>query len=306
MSALILKSGNALISGIESIDFATYKNRVLSDGGMIVNEQAVREAFAFAVSKGLGSSEVFSATSASWGVKIVNGKPSRFYSLFGGEGDIGVTISSSAAIFYNTDRYDVPVLELKGSSGNAIKSSGVANGVNNSGLCVVARTPTIAAADYGGIYFALAELADLSPATSSADATGKRVHAEIFRRTNISHTPELWKNDYLGYGDEGSTANGSDLVNPPSFWVRSSSFLQDGKLAEYDNGVEVTVDNVVRKSSYVDNLSFNLGRARNTGGTGISYGSPFYGDIAEAWCLINTTENKMKALSLYAHEKYSA
>lgn len=304
MSALILKSGNALISGIESIDFATYKNRVLSDGGMIVNEQAVREAFAFAVSKGLGSSEVFSATSANWGVKIANGKPNKLYSLFDSQGDISVAVSTGAAIFYNTDRYNVPVIELKGSSGNSLVTMGKTAEVQNSGLCVIARTPTIASNDYGFQNFALAELSDLSPSSATADALARRIHTEFFTRRGGSLSPADWWTTYYGYGDEGAISM-EGITNRPTNWVRTSSFLRAGKLGIFDNGVEVASDLSVNKGNYNTGLNFSLGRTRNTEGSGIDYTAPFYGDIAEAWCLVNTTEDKMKALSLRASQEYT-
>lgn len=99
MATLVLKSTNALDANVESLDFTAYKQRVLADGGFIADETAVQEALSFAFTNKLSESEVYSATSARWGVKLDSaGKPKKLYSLFGSRGDINVTVSSGAAI----------------------------------------------------------------------------------------------------------------------------------------------------------------------------------------------------------------
>lgn len=301
MSALILKSKNALSIGVDSLEYSTYENRVVSDGGVIINKQAVKDAFTFIAEKGMTSAEVFSATSANWGVKMAGDKPAKLYSLFSDKGDIIISIGSASAIAYNTSSYAVPVIELKGSSGNALTSKGTADNVLNTVICVVARVPLLSSnADYGvSTVFTLASLSD-NTATSS-DPITKRTLSVSFGKKGT--TAADWIQSVYRY----STATGintDSVLTDMTKWVSTSVFLNDGKATIYNNGAGVVNGFAALENPTPNNLSFNLGRERNISGTDISFGRAFYGDIAESWCLINTTADKAAALSVRGTQKY--
>lgn len=57
-------------------------------------------------------------------MKLEAGKPKKLYTLFGEAGDIDVTIGVPASINYNTNAFSVPVIELKASSTNGLKTKG--------------------------------------------------------------------------------------------------------------------------------------------------------------------------------------
>lgn len=304
MSVLILKSGNSLNAGIDSLEFSIYKNRVLADGGFIVNEQAVKDAFAFAAAQKMTSSEVFSATSANWGVKLLGDKPAKLYSLFAASGDINIVVGSATAIAYNTDRYSVPVIELKASSNNALTSEGVANGVLNSGICVIARAPLLENnAAYGGTnYLSAASLSNNTESTTANESLKKRTHSVGFSKSGSS-SAELWYESAYRYDSSANVSTATTLIDVTK-WVSTASFLNNGQIIIYDNGAPIASGLPILANPFPDNISFNLGRERNTASASLDFTKAFYGDIAEAWCLINTTEDKMQALSVRGTEKY--
>lgn len=300
MSTLILKSGNLLNAGIDSLEFSAYKNRVLADGGFIVNEQAVKDAFAFATAQKMTSSEVFSATSANWGVKLLGDKPTKLYSLFSDKGDIIISIGSASAIAYNTSSYAVPVIELKGSSSNALISKGTADNVLNTVICVVARAPLLSSnEDYG--LATRYTLASLSDNTASSEPITKRILSVIFNKKVPTATD--WVQGVYRYSITAGITTDSVLTDMTK-WVSTSVFLNDGQATIYNNGAGIVSGLAALENPTPDNLSFNLGRERNTTGTGISFTNSLYGDIAEAWCLINTTADKAAALSVRGTQEY--
>ena len=102
---LVLKSQNAVtdISALPDIQY--YINRVLSDGGEIVNEAELLEAFAFIYTSGLTSDHVVSATNPSWGIKKTSdGIVEKLYNLFDPVGDILFATSGTIKPRYNTTK----------------------------------------------------------------------------------------------------------------------------------------------------------------------------------------------------------
>lgn len=294
MSALVLKSKNSLNINIESLDFTLYKQRVMDDGGFIANEQAVRDVFQFCIDNNLTESEVFSATSPNWGIKLTGAKPKKLYSLFGEAGDIDVTVGTPASINYDTTSYDSPVIELKASSTNALKTVGVANNVNSSGVFVIARAPMLAAgANYGtSLAFALGELVDVTAEAS----VNKRNNSIYFTRTVGTVLADGWSLLGYGYGTQGNV-NSVGVLSDMSQWRNVATFLTNGKMELISDGNVISTDNTVIPSSYINNLYFTIGRSRNSSVPELVWNSPLYGSVAEAWCLINTTSDKMKVLS---------
>lgn len=301
MSALILKSSNALNPGVENIAFSSYKNRVLRDGGVIVDEQAVRDAIDFAIVNKIMPSEVFSATSARWGVKFAAMLPTKLYSLFDESGDISVDIPNPTLFSYNTTRYSYPVLSFMGSSNNALITSGGANNVNSSGMCIITKVPSGTVVGTG-TKFTAGDFSDLSTSVSSAVAADKKIHSVFLKRATISNLPDSWTVGATGYGLQAQLDTVGKVADMTK-WGHVSTFLTAGRMALYSKGELVLSKTGILEKPYKDNLRFNIGRL--SGGTSsTTYSDPFYGDIAEAWCLINTTEIKMQALSLRASQKY--
>ncbi|MES5737186.1 hypothetical protein U2E24_18270, partial [Acinetobacter baumannii] len=106
----------------------------------------------------------------------------KLYTLFGEAGDIDVTIGVPASINYNTTSFSIPVIELKGSSQNGLKTIGTANNVRTSGLCIIARAPMLASgSSYGtNSSFTLGEIANLTNSTSSGESVDKRMNEQFY------------------------------------------------------------------------------------------------------------------------------
>lgn len=307
MAALILKSGNALNSNVESLDYAAYRDRVLADGGMIVNEQAVRDAMTFVQTQGIGQSEIFSATSASWGIRLLSGAPNKLYSLFGDDGDLDAIIGGAGLLNYNDTRYAQPVIEFKGyfNASNVLVSKGVANNVTSVGLCIISKVPILdsptdyaSATSVGGI----AEVADFSNSATSAEGLSKKILSINQTRATSSDMPDIWYDVLSGYG--GSAMVDTKTTSPDlSKWRTNSTLLTSSKLEVYVDGVVSAADTTVTPTAITDNLKLNIGRTRKGAAT-LSYQNPAWSDVAESWCMINTSEATMKALSVRASAKY--
>ncbi|MCE6957192.1 hypothetical protein KSB39_19530, partial [Acinetobacter baumannii] len=83
------------------------------------------------------------------------------------------------------------------------------------------------------------------------------------------------------------------------------TYLQAGLMQLYKDGGVLKQDTTVLEKTWINDLYFNIGRSRNAGVTNLDYASPFYGYIAEAWCLVNTTAEKMRVLSLRSSQIYA-
>ncbi|MEW7832054.1 hypothetical protein AB2R53_00590 [Acinetobacter baumannii] len=307
MATLVLKSSNALDASVEALEFTLYKQRVIADGGFIANEVAVKAAFQYCFDNNLTESEVFSATSASWGVKLEAGKPKKLYSLFSEAGDIDVTIGAPTSINYNTTTFPVPVIELKAASSNGLKTLGTANNVKTSGLCIIARAPILASgAAYGSTgTFALGELSNLTPSVSAGETLDKRMNTEFYIRSANTEIANTWRHLAYGYGSQGNIeTTAAELINA-SVWNKTSTFLQAGLMQLYKDGAVLKQDTTVLEKTWINDLYFNIGRSRNAATTTVDYASPLYGYVAEAWCLVNTTAEKMRILSLRSSQLYA-
>ena len=300
MATLVLKSTNALDASVESLDFTVYKQRVLADGGFIADETAVKEALNFALTNGIFESEVYSATSARWGVKLDGaGKPKKLYSLFNSAGDIDVTIGTPNSIFYDTTSFAFPVIELRASRLNELKTSIAANNVQSSGLCIIARAPVLASGStYGSSStFALGELSNLTPSESYGVSLDKRMNSAYYIRSAGTEVADTWRYKAYGYGLQGDIETTSAELLNAAVWNRTATYLQAGLMQLYKDGTVIKQDTSVIKKTWNDDLYFNIGRSRDSSKADLDYSSSFYGYIAEAWCLVNTTSEKMQTLS---------
>lgn len=301
MPALILKSKNALNSNIEPLDFVVYKSRVLADGGYIADEQAVKDTLAFIANNNITEAMAFSVTSPRWGLKLSNGKPNKLYSLFGSNGDIDIKITIASAINLTTTS-GFNTIALKGSSYNALLSGSV-SGVNNAGVCVIAKPPTLEAASaYGANALTLGDLSDLSNATSIADRKSKQIATLLYLRSDSTKMPVDWDYRCLAFGETGAL---NETTSSTTSWSSTSMFVNNTGMVIYNSGVQTGVDNVVTPPVYKDNIQFNIGRSPNTLSQTLAYINPLYADVAEAWCLVNTTSAIMQAISLRASQKYT-
>lgn len=305
MSALILKSQNALNPDVDTIDFAVYKQRVLDDGGVIFNEQSVKDAISFVYQNNIKPAEVFSATSASWGVKVVAGNPIKLYSLFGSTGDIDVTVGADASIDFDTHTYAFATIALRAASANRLLTSKV-NNVNSSGMCIIAKAPVLSAGTTYGTEtrFTLGELANLQPVTVAQHSESAKMLSISYVRTASSGLPNVWTQNAIGYGVTGAL-NPITGAGDATKWSHVSTFLDSTGLFAYNDGVLASSDLTVTPTIYKDDNQFMIGVAREPWRNGnAAYVYPLYAHVAEAWCLINTTKEKMQAVSLRASQKY--
>lgn len=302
MSALLLKSKNALNSTVEPLDYVVYKSRVIADGGAIVNEQAAKAAIEFANVNGITESMAFSVTSPAWGVKVVNGQPNKLYSLFNSAGDIIVGVGNSATIELHTvDTYNT--ILVKGSSANTLMSAGAISNVNNAGLCIIAKPPTLAAGtNYGSINtFALADLSNIDAASSASDRAARQILSMSNNRADSSKMPVDWKFLAQGFGTTGGyTDAGSSAAN----WSSESAFIDNNGLVMFRAGTSAGADSTVTPPAYKNGVKLNIARSVVTTAQELTYSNLYYGDIAEAWALVNTSSAIMQALSLRASQTY--
>lgn len=302
MTSLILKSKNALIGTVEPLDFVAYKQRVIADGGMIVDEGSVKSAMAFCYAQGITDIMAFSVTSAAWGIKLSGGKPSKLYSLFNPDGDLDIVVGSSPAIDF-ADFESRKVLAMRGSSYNAVMSKGAANGVNTAGICVVAKPPTLASGTaYGpGVTFCLGELANIEDASSVADRAQKQILASLYLRSTAGKMPYEWDFRNFGFASTGAM---TDTASDTAGWAKEAVYIGAAGMQVFNSGVKVQEDLVVAPSTYKDVLKFYIGRNFTPSVQNLSWTSPLYSNVAESWCLINTSADIMKAVSLRASQLY--
>lgn len=300
MSALVLKSGNSLSSNVESLEYTAYRNRVELDGGIIMQPNEVTEALAFASSEGIAS-QVFSATSAKWGVKIVNGILVKMYSLFNQDGDIEVNISTPSAFNFNNSG-SFPYLEFRGGTNNSLASSGLMNNVDSLGVSVVARVPDHANSTSG----ALVDIGVPTVSSTLEDLANKRYLGESIIKKGT--TKDEWTLSASGFGSTGGvSAWGTGVIagSGMSVFKDGTVYLDanDGSLLSM--GTSIISKKPTPSGVYKSGLQVNIGRGRNaTVPSQVIWTQASWADIAEVWVLANTTKDKMMSLSFRASEKY--
>lgn len=309
MSALILKSGNALNAEVESMEFSSYKKRVMSDGGIILNEQAVRDAFAFVAATGIVSSEVFSATSESWGVKLQDSSPAKLYSLFNASGDIDVSLRRPEETIHNTTAFGFPVTELARNNYNRLITVGKTGEVKSSGICVISRVPVLAGAeDYGSssadLIYSYGDLSELSNSTTAAEAIAKNIHSGSYRRAFNTVMPDEWFYFPTALGLKRDVTTAGTEVKGANKWNHTATYLDSSKLSLIEKGNIVGTNTLDAPNPYNTGLQFTIG-ARKDVKTTTGFMHQLVGYVAEAWCLVNTSEEHMAALSLRASQKYT-
>ena len=295
MATLVLKSTNALDPLIESLEFVLYKKRVIEDGGFIANEQAVKDTFYFIAASRITEWEVYSATSANWGVKTSNGNPVKLYSLFGSAGDIDVTTVSDAAINYDTTSFTKPVIELKSSSLNKLLSKNFGN-INSAGIFALTSVPVLTSGlAYSAISrFIIGEIANYDSASTGADSLARRYLTMQYSRSDTSKLPNDWFVNMRAHGNSGDISTASKDV---SGWSGRAAFTSNFSASLYEDGILVGIDNTITPIKYDSDLKFSIGLGRDTFSAGNNMGMALYAYVAETWCMVNTTAEKMRILS---------
>ena len=299
MSALVLKSGNALNAGIESLDMTAYRYRVERDGGYVVDAAQVMAAYDFLKQNGIDKNQVFSATSARWGVKVVGGKPVKLYNLFDESGDIDVVVAYPAAIAFNETSYTHPVIEMRGRADNGLTSKGTVSGANSTGLCVIARVPNVTGVAAG----TLAEMSVLTTSANTTELVAKRHLVTNTVKNSGAVDTTGWSHSALGYG---STYNsGATSAKNLDRMTDATAFISATRGALYNDGVLTSGSAITANNPIKDNLSLTIGRAKNlTAPASIVWSTPIWADIVEVWSLVNITESNMQALSARAASVY--
>jgi len=146
----ILKSDGIYTGPDIAVDvlFDAYVERVLEDGGEIIDRDAVHAAFDYAHGAGLNGLTVFSATSAAWGIKRNGGAIEKMFSLFDPDGDL---IVNSGAVQFSINNGFPGAYST--SAANGLKSVGTTTETDLALAAVTRVTP-------GGRFFGAFCVAD--------------------------------------------------------------------------------------------------------------------------------------------------
>ena len=145
--SLILKSNKPLLGVPLLPQLRAYKQRVIADGGMINDNGKLLSAFLFMQDSNFDSSKIFSATSASWGLKVVDGYVTKLYNLFDPSGDI-VLLRGSYAVNQVNGRSS---FFATGAYGNTFQSQGEVSSINLSAFMAYEKE-TGSPTNYGAIF----------------------------------------------------------------------------------------------------------------------------------------------------------
>jgi len=126
-----------------------------------------------------------------------------------------------------------------------------------------------------------------------------------YLRSANTEVANVWRYLAYGYGTQGNIETTAAELSDASVWNRTSTFLQAGLMQLYKDGAVLKQDTTVLEKTWINDLFFNIGRSRNSSVAIMDYASPMYGYVAEAWCLVNTTAEKMRILSLRASQVYA-
>lgn len=294
MGSLILRSKSALlINGNNSIDFLTYKQRVYEDGGVIINEQSVIDAYEFARNSNLDASNVFSATNAAWGIKFSGDKLVRLYSLFGEVGDL---IPASNVVTVKGLTTANPYVSLTGSNyTNFLTSVGVFNNSENIAVTLMNRVPIITGSYSNSLYLSLASVANFDKGSFTRDDYVDGLSIDLgFKRDSISNDDISTWSGYLSTPD--SNLEEPNMAKPS--WNNITSFLQAGSAKAYQNGVE----KMGASSGYLgikkpDNQSLMLGARRPDFNYPDKAMFASVVDFAGVWCVYNVKQPTVLALA---------
>lgn len=296
MGALVLKSKNSLNVDVAPLDFIIYKQRVINDGGVVVNETEAKAAIAYANANNLNASNVFSATSASWGVKKQGTKLVKLYSLFDEKGDMLPVANMAVEITEYNGRQSV---YLSGSAYHqVIKTAGTFSGANSVAVATSTSVPAPAGRSTYSIYedlvIASVSTVDKSSGQSVYDSNG--IMSYGFTRTPVANNDiTTWKTRCWLLKDVGSSSVATSAVSAAHLAYASNA----GVNMYYNNSkvIELAKSNDIASKT---SQEFMVGAAHpDFSGEAGAFGKyPFLGYVFEAWCLINVTEEQAQVLSV--------
>lgn len=310
MGALILKSKNSLQSGVVGIELASFINRVESDGGEIVDIEAVGEAINFANKNNISASNDVGTASPRWAVKKENGKVVKLYSLLNPDADIFVYIRDLQGGVINS--YGFNVLRTLGHPRSAVLGVDFEFRSNMLISSIAKPTPLPTGQDYSANknVFTLANITRTG-VEAGADK-GLRLIDVYYQRDSLSDLPNKWyekfefsaSSKYLERVERitPSVVNTDPaLKNQSGFsttvtYVENNRFFiaRDGKkLFEYALPNTKPFEGTFR-AHYTDRGILNG-----------DYQFPAVTDIAEVWTLRDVSDTTAVAISKRSQELYS-
>lgn len=258
--SLVLKSNNTYKSDNVDAQVAAYKLRVTADGGTVFSESDLIGAYNFCEINGLNELNCFSATSANWGVKMLDDKVVKIYSLFDASGDLEVEKGD----FTISTKNGVRTVRHKGTSADALRTVGVLKRQTGIGFISASRTDFITNLRY---------LTSLSTINGTGDSL-----LRIYRTPESIDT--LSSQGVIVKDTATNTANmevvGAFQGNLTLSSVKGSSVITTAAITT----VTVTGD-----------IALYFGRKDSVASTGI-----FLGDMGEVWCLYDTQVNKLLSI----------
>ncbi|MDC5023915.1 hypothetical protein OHW20_02480 [Acinetobacter baumannii] len=304
---LVLKSQNAVDNIIDLPDINFYINRVVADGGIIYDMNALLDVFSFIYANGISEGEVFSAVNPAWGIKYDAGTKNvtKLYSLFDPVGDLEVK-ATSLPIKLDTTTYPFPSVYLGGSNGTYLKSLGLASNVENVGSAYAIVIPSLN--DYGigaGTAFPVNVLwsaKNYGETGGGGSVTPYVAYSNIVQRPDTSNnTPAQWWQVYTAFGGTGTLGSSGSTLYQSARPFGAFFGPNNGKL--FNNGTQLLTDSTVTVGpNQKNNLELRLGGTVTNGG--IAGSSYLLGSVIENWAMVNTSEEHMSAISKRINDKY--
>lgn len=283
MSALILKSKNALNEDVVPIEYGSYKSRVLADGGYIKNDESLRDAFRFIRDNNIPIETVYSATSAEWGVKKNSeGWPEKLYSLGSSSGDIIVDLPIGRGIEL-VEQNGRDMLWFRSVSTASAKTSEPISNFENMAISVVTKMSDL---DSPTSYGKTLNFYRYTVAVDNDEQAENRLALSLYKRA--TKEDEVSTAETQVYSQAGRIPDTISL--DPMTFSNDSQFIYEGGHVLYVGGSQVA------ESSYSNSLPQDQT---------VSLGAPtiekqytiLYGEIAEAWFIVNTRKEVAQALS---------
>lgn len=303
MNTLTLKSKVDLSTSVDS-HYNNYVKRVREAGGVIVDKANTKKAFEFIVNNGIKPSNIFSATSPSWGVLEDRGIPIKLFSLFNALGDINIVVQETDVIKFTKTPDGKQALFM-----NANKLNNSASRAESVGTLYAGNAVAVAVAskgmDTGAQISAGAGVLDLSSDDAVYLNTSLKYRYLTFQYlTNSNTLTSTWTGSIKSHSRQGT----ADIAAPiAESWNKKVMFVGDAELSTFNSaGVTQTM---ITYPSYAEknNLRLILGYVTTRSSTtGLQiYSSMLRGYIAETWVLNNATYVNAQALALKLEQDYA-
>lgn len=299
---LVLKSQNAVtdISALPDIQY--YINRVLNDGGEIISEAELLEAFAFIYSSGLTSDHVVSATNPSWGIKKTSdGVVEKLYNLFDPVGDILFNASGAVKPRYDTTK-NFPSVYFGGSTTCYGKLAGLFDVTKSIATVTVNAIPFGVA--YGtqlampvSLVWSEKNLKDDGATSTSGYITMGR---SIARPTTTNTNPAEWFNSITLEGlaiGNASTAPNAQAKPIAAYYDPATGLDILGTTGSVAHSAPASIN-----TRRLTNLTFNLGVSANAGGTALA--GNIVSHFFENWILRDVSINNTLLFTQRVNNKF--